>query len=407
MNMVFRICSILLTFFIFSGMQNVGAQRYRDVVSDDVRVQYDLEYGEAETYLGTKKTLQFDFYEPYNDSLRFRPLIITVFGGSFIVGNRSWVDMQAWGDSLARRGYVVASIDYRLGYNPASEKSLIRAAYRAGQDVSAAVSFFKKEYAAYGVDTNRIFLLGNSAGSIASLIAAFLQDDERPPETYGDKVRPNLNSLNRDVNSNQSAAVAGVVSLWGGLTDMNFIDASDNVPVCFIHGQDDKTVPYDVGPAYNINLLPLIYGSSYLASRMDSLGIYNELHLFPDKGHCFYLKANMFLEPDEFNTCLSIVVTYFDRLINEGEAHQEDGFVPGHFSKQLSPLSSSIQMVAVDSGMPDSGAMCKIMAPDGRVLATSQSYVQRGFDLYDIESGIYLLQTISKNKSRINLIELE
>jgi len=313
------LCYILLCFLLMPLTQLAIAQRYRNAVFDDVSIQHDLEYGRAETYLGVEKQLKFDFYEPSGDSLQFRPLVITVFGGSFILGSRSWVDMQAWGDSLARRGFVVASIDYRLGYNPASEKSLIRAAYRAGQDVSAAIRYFKAEYATYGIDTSRIYLLGNSAGSIASLIAAFLTDEERPVQTFGDNIRPDLKCKHcTGTDGNHSSEVAGVISQWGGLTNLHFIDRNEDIPVCFIHGQKDGTVPYDVGPAYNIRLLPLLYGSEYMASHMDSLGIYNELHLFKDKKHCFYLESSQLkLKPDEFSQCLSIVLDFIHSVEND------------------------------------------------------------------------------------------
>ncbi len=224
--------------------------------------------------------------------------------------------MQAFGDSLAHYGYVVASIDYRLGYNPVVKGDLYRAAYRAAQDVNTAIRYFKANYETYGIDTSCIFLLGNSAGSIASLISAFLDDKERPEITY--EQQNNLKDLGcvncSGGHKHHTTNVAGVIAQWGGLDDPAYIDYDETTPVCFIHGVEDHIVPYDVGHAYRTQLLPELYGAEYLSKRMDSLDIWHELHLFPDEKHCFYLKANFVIEPKKFDTCLNIIVNFMSKI---------------------------------------------------------------------------------------------
>ena len=74
-----------------------------------------------------------------------------------------------------------------------SASSLIRSAYMAAQDVNSAIRFFKAHCLEYRIDTNNIFLLGNSAGSIAILNEIFLSNDERPSET---SVSPDLGPMN-------------------------------------------------------------------------------------------------------------------------------------------------------------------------------------------------------------------
>ena len=104
--------------------------------------------------------LCFDFYEPMGSSESLRPLVITVFGGGFVLGSRDYEDMVAWCNRFAENGYAAASIDYRL--MPAkkfSSKELIRTGYMAAQDVSAAVRFFKANSAEYRIDTNRDIVL--------------------------------------------------------------------------------------------------------------------------------------------------------------------------------------------------------------------------------------------------------
>ena len=60
------------------------------------------------------KALCFDFYTLPSDADTLKPLVITVFGGAFVAGSRTYEDMIAWCVQLARRGYSAATIDYRL-----------------------------------------------------------------------------------------------------------------------------------------------------------------------------------------------------------------------------------------------------------------------------------------------------
>ena len=97
-----------------------------------------------------------------------RPAVVTVHGGGGITGSRT--EDVLWSAWLAEEGYVVFSIDYRLGQRP------------LGQDVTAdvkcAVGWVEQNADRYGVDPDRIALLGRSAGGVAALLAAY--DDGDP-----------------------------------------------------------------------------------------------------------------------------------------------------------------------------------------------------------------------------------
>ena len=78
---------------------------------------------------------------------------------------------------LCRKGYVTATISYRLGINAFNianlNKELLKAAARATQDFNAAIRFFyrsaRDEGNPYRIDTTRIIIGGNSTGSIAAI----------------------------------------------------------------------------------------------------------------------------------------------------------------------------------------------------------------------------------------------
>jgi predicted esterase len=261
--------------------------------------------------------LSFDFYEPEGRSDTLRPLVITLFGGGFVVGTRDYPDMVAWCNRFAENGYAAASIDYRL--MPASKMNstnLIRTGYMAAQDVSTAVRFFKANCDKYRIDTNRIFLLGQSAGAVAIIHALYMDEDERPKETFAEPALPSMHSQGGAAERKQKFSVAGAVLLWGSVFDPDMIDADETTPICMIHGGKDKVLYPDSGYAFSIPTLPYVYGSKVIAERLNELGTTSyELHLLAQESHVFYFKyLSMFqLDALKFDTCWELADAFMRR----------------------------------------------------------------------------------------------
>ena len=55
-----------------------------------------------------------DVYSPADDDFNSRPLIFFMYGGSFIGGSKTNPTMVDLCETFAKRGYVTASINYRL-----------------------------------------------------------------------------------------------------------------------------------------------------------------------------------------------------------------------------------------------------------------------------------------------------
>jgi acetyl esterase/lipase len=126
------------------------------------------------------QTLRLDVYQHANGGNTTRAAIIVVHGGSWRGGTKS--DFASWDRWLARSGYVVFDIEYRLAPQPN---------WRAATgDVQAAVAWVKQNAAAYNVDPARVVLLGRSAGAHLALLAAY-------------------------ASTNDSTRAAAVVSLYG------------------------------------------------------------------------------------------------------------------------------------------------------------------------------------------------
>lgn len=287
-------------------------------VAQQVSVKYAIPYCNV-LYPGQNKMrkLCFDFYEPGNDTDTLRPLVITAFGGGFVAGSRDYEDMVAWCNHFAEMGYAAASIDYRLmSIHKFSAKNLLRTGYMAAQDVSAAVRFFKANADKYRIDTSRIFLLGQSAGAVAILHALYMDEDERPAETFLDPELPPMHSLGNAAAKKQTFSVAGAILLWGCINNTIIIDPDETTPVCMIHGEKDIILAADSGYAFSIPTLPYVYGSKAIADRFGTLGtIPYELHLLAEEPHAFYFKyLYMFqLDPLKFDKCFQLAHDFIRR----------------------------------------------------------------------------------------------
>jgi acetyl esterase/lipase len=90
------------------------------------------------------------------------PALVAMHGGAWRAGNRAFY--KYWGSFLARNGYALFSIDYRLG-KPGTYPAAV-------YDVKAAVQFMRAKAAAFDIDPDRIGLMGDSAGAqLAALLA--------------------------------------------------------------------------------------------------------------------------------------------------------------------------------------------------------------------------------------------
>lgn len=245
------------------------------------------------------KDLLMDIYQPENDELTMRPAIVFAHGGGFLAGKRSVDDMQAFCDSFARKGYVTATIDYRLGVEVADNPDLhyIRAAYRGLQDGRAAIRYLRANAETYGIDPNNIYWGGNSAGSFIGLSIIYMDSNDLPV-FVGDVEYSTLTSSwfgpdlgDMDIGDNLlfDGKPNAVMACWGGISDTLTIDKKNNTPVFLIHGTADNIVPFNSGAPFNLYSISPVYGSNSINSRLNNLDIpANYTYFVDNKGHGFY-----------------------------------------------------------------------------------------------------------------------
>ena len=268
-----------ILFLLIQSSFAQNTKRFQSEVFTSADSILNIQYGEAINNKNVPEKLLLDFYSPaIKDTLAKRPLMIFIHGGGFQDGKKSGGFVNLISNSLAKRGYTFASIDYRLGINaPKSNQDYFEALYRAVQDGKAAVRYFKRYAEKYGIDTAQIFIMGSSAGAKTALHIAYLDQVELP--TYIDTKKMGLLE-GTSGNQGYSSEVAGVINCWGAMVNYQWINKND-APLFCISGTADKTVPYDSSFDYH----GFKYGSTVLYDRMLQLGIPTGLRLFYKTGH--------------------------------------------------------------------------------------------------------------------------
>jgi predicted esterase len=161
-----------------------GPIRYVDLIfsSEQLVVVRDLVYSTVTDDYGTHRLL-LDLYRPGDDDpVIERPVIVWVHGGSFRSGDRR--QLAGYAREFARRGYVNASIEYRLLRAMDPEKGPQESAEVAQEDVDAAIAYLSEHAAEYGIDPTRFIVAGFSAGSITSFQVGYRYEDaglDAPP----------------------------------------------------------------------------------------------------------------------------------------------------------------------------------------------------------------------------------
>jgi predicted esterase len=304
----FAFCLLPFAFCLFIPPLSISAQnalgcngiRYSaDIFADTTKTT--LRYGVNNVGTVTQQ-LYLDLVQPKNDTLSKRPLIIWAFGGGFVTGVRQ--DMSAFCNLYAKKGYVTATIDYRLysflnGF-PDSVK-ITNTIIQAVQDMKASIRYLKKtvkeEGNPYRIDTSNIIVGGVSAGAITAMLTAEMDSTDPIPTWMRTIVTAQGGFEGNSGTPLYATNVKGAISMSGALYRKEWLDAGD-VPFAAYHGTIDNIVAY----GYGLNVYNFYGdGSGSLAPRAVELGIPVVLVTVPDGGHTD-------IYPSSANTPASFVV---------------------------------------------------------------------------------------------------
>lgn len=241
---------------------------------EGVRIERGMVFAEVDG-----DPLKLDLYVP-EDAAGPLPALVWIFGGGWRVGDRGKIVVAP----IATRGYVVASIDYRL-----SGKAKFPAQIH---DCKAAIRFLRANAERLGIDPRRIGVCGPSAGGHLAALLGTGNDDPGLEGSVG----------TTGVSSRVQAVVAlfpptELTSLYEADVDFKMhyvirklLDGTpeerpklaalaspathvsrDDPPFLLVHGAKDPIVP--------------AAQSRLMHEKLRAAGVQSELHVLEDAGH--------------------------------------------------------------------------------------------------------------------------
>jgi arylsulfatase len=250
----------------------------RHAVPEGVKRIADIEYAVADKPV--PMALLLDLYLPADAADRPTgdrglPILLWIHGGGWKHGTKERCQL-AW---LAAEGWAVASIDYRLSWQACMPAQL--------DDCRAAIAWLRREAATYGLDPDRLFVGGSSAGGHLAALIGTAGTGAAPVQGVIDLFGPS--DFASTIASEGTAADGEadgpvrptVMALLGGpgpdLADrarsaspLSHVSA-DDPPFLILHGDADRIVPVEQ--------------SRRLDAALRAAGVASTLMVLPGVGH--------------------------------------------------------------------------------------------------------------------------
>lgn len=323
---------ILLYCFLLTSLF-IHAQPWVDTLFA-IQTTTGVGYGTAIDFAGNTRSLEMDISTPIGDNppVCGRPLMVLIHGGAFFAGSKEDPAIQRMRQDFAKRGYVTAAVNYRLGLfqthlsincnisalgaewnclNMADSSEWYRAYFRAIQDVNGAIRYLINHAHDYDIDPQNIFVVGESAGGFIAMGVGYLDDageilpgltamqaDVLPPNSlyemaciqgYGldttissmELRRPDLGTFEGNLNlpAADPYQIRGVGSFFGAVFNHIFSSSQAVIPALYLfHQPNDLIVPYGRSRIFN--------GYAYCASQFpfSCQNIINRPHVYGSDG---------------------------------------------------------------------------------------------------------------------------
>lgn len=238
---------LFLGALLCSAPSAYAEQRYVDLIFAEVNVQPAVPFGSGTRDGESPQTLLMDIYTPAGDLETRRPAIVLAFPGGFVDGARDNPEMVELASQFARRGYVAASIDYRLIQGrPNSSGEVQVAIVQAVHDMRAAVRFLREDGLSnneFGTDGKTILVGGISAGAVMAAVTAVLDDGDDLPSSVREYLETSGGMAgDSSTNTSVSSDVSGVLQISGAIRRLSWIEPGDP-PIYAAHEEFDPVVP--------------------------------------------------------------------------------------------------------------------------------------------------------------------
>jgi Carboxylesterase family len=365
------VLAILIGSSLYSQSYTVAEFSYDSIMN--------ISYGNSLNYANESEELFFDLYKPKGDNNCKRPIVVLIHGGAWVAGSKEDVDLVYMSRYFAKRGYVVANMNYRMGMNKPSNWSLYalcdpalfspcayiadssevyRANYRGMQDAKGLIRYMKSRNDIDSTDIDNVYLIGESAGGFIALQTALMQEENQKPINCGAignapnpdpdfasyscngngyvAERGDLGSVEGELHMNgYDASVKGVGNFFGGILDASLITSNASQPYLYLfHQGSDIIVHYNYGK--------LLGRTSY--ECFAAVNLCQPYYFFPNAYGSKGIK----------NLMNTVNNTNYTAEIIENFEYQNDCFDNGHsidfIETRLTNLNSDFASIIVSSG---------------------------------------------------------
>lgn len=305
-----------------NGQYCTSDSRYTEVQyfdSTEITVGANIQFGTALDHLGNPYIMRMDLYYPnlIIDPSPKRPFVMLFHGGGFSSGDKQSGDIKDLCIQMARRGFVCASVNYRLGYD-FTEYGQYKARYRAIQDGHAAMRYVVNNANTIRIDTSWLFVGGQSAGSLLAMGMVYADPFEL--DSISLLYNPTATSVElgnlytSGNNLTNTYSIKGIFNNWGGVTASE-MDYDEMLPTVAFHGALDTVVQIDSDGSF---LHYTLNGSRAIHEKLIANNICSEITIdtlgehgvFRNAGSAFRAgRASCFFKSIFCNNCSNFYTT--------------------------------------------------------------------------------------------------
>ncbi|BAV08775.1 Acetyl esterase/lipase [Filimonas lacunae] len=260
---------VYLATFAAAVLLTLSCKKDDATPTDDASVEKtakDVSYGD-------NSAQKLDIYLPAGRTDSATKIMVLVHGGAWTSGDKTELDSAVLFLRPQLSDYAIFNINYRLAALPAT--NLWPAPVN---DINSAIDYIISKGAEYHINTNKIVLIGASAGAHLSLLHAYNYNSKGNVKAVVDLFGPtDITAL-----ANSDIYYAQLLSVWLGGTPAtapaNYVAASpiqhvtaQSPPTIIFHGTADDVVP--------------ISQSVALKAELDSKGVINDYKEYPGEKH--------------------------------------------------------------------------------------------------------------------------
>ncbi len=225
------------------------------------------------------RPLSLDIFAADGNAQALRPAVLLVHGGGWSSGDRSL--MYPLADHLANHGYVAIPVEYRL--SPEAQYPA------AVDDLKHAITWVLKNGRDHGIDTDKIAILGCSAGAQLAGLVGLTYGAETLAE-HGIEAIINIDGVMdftcEDARKYEDDPTREVTpagkwlggryaerpDLWKEASPVYYVNENSS-PILFINSSQSR----------------FHAGRDEVVNKLDAFSIYSEIRTFDDAPHCFWL----------------------------------------------------------------------------------------------------------------------